>query len=110
MVFVFPSASDSRSASDLKILFDEYCAIGSAILEARCAGERMTTVCDSFMTNSTEYYDACFVEPIDPCDFEQQQILDLINEVMKCWMQLGYSIKKITDPNTGTTFCWEIRW
>lgn len=110
MVFSFPTASDSRSASDLQILFEEYCAIGSAILAARCSGDRTVTVCDSTMTNSTEYYNAYFVEPLDPCDFDQQQILDLQNEVISCWQQLGYSIKRITDPDTGVTFCWVLRW
>lgn len=109
-MFTFPSASDSRSASDLKILFEEYCAIGTAILDARCDGDRIVTICNSTMTNSTAYYNAYFVETLDPCDFEQQQILDLQQAVIDCWTQLGYSIKRITDTNTGTTFCWELRW
>ena len=110
MAFSFPSASDSRSAADLKAIFDENCAIGAAVLQARCDGLRVAVICDSPMTNSVEHYNACFVDPIDPCDFDQQHLLDLQNEVETCWRQLGYSIKKITDPDTGNTFCWEIRW
>jgi len=110
MAFSFPSASDSRSASDLKAVFDENCIIGAAILQARIDGERVATICDSPMTNSTAHYNACFVDPIDLCDFDQQQLLDLQADVVSCWTQLGYSIKKITDTDTNVTFCWVLRW
>lgn len=109
MAFNFPSASDSRSATDLKAIFDEYCAIGAAVLQARCDGKRVAVICDSPMTNSVQHYNACFVDPLDPCNFEQQQLLDLQAEVEMCWRQLGYSIKKIVDTNTVNTFCWELR-
>ena len=109
MAFSFPTATESRNVADLRAIFDENCAIGTAVLDAREDGLRVATICDSPMTNSTEHYDA-FSQQLDPCDFDQQHLLDLQQEVIDCWTQLGYSIKRITDTDTGNTFCWEVRW
>ncbi len=58
MSFKFPSAADSKSASELKALHTEICAIETAILDARCEGERSVTICDTPFATSTAHYDA----------------------------------------------------
>ncbi len=106
---IFPKATDSRSASDLKAIHAEVCAIETAILEARCAGERTVTLCDTDFTNSIEHWVA-FTDPVDPCNFDQDQLLSLQNQVMECFTSLGYSIVRKTDTDTNNTFCWVTRW
>ena len=116
MSFVFPSASDSRNITDLRAIHVEVCAIQTAILDAREEGLRTATVCDTPMTLSTEHFDAwnvninqnqCAVVVSDPIE---QHLLDLQNQVIACFTVLGYSIVRVTNIETGTTFCWEINW
>ena len=114
--FTFPSASDSRSISDLRAIHSEICDIETAILDAREAGLRTVDVCDSPMALSTEHYDAwnininqnqCSVAIADPAE---AHLIDLQDQVLECFTSLGYSIVRITNPGTGNTFCWRISW
>lgn len=109
MAGIFPSATDSRNISDLKAIHTEVCAIETAILDAREQGLRTVTVCDTDFTNSVEHWVA-FTDPPDPCNFDQDQLLSLQNQVLECFTSLGYSIVRKTDLNTNNTFCWVIRW
>ena len=81
MAGAFPSASDSRNISDLIAIHAEVCAIETAILLAREQGLRTVTVCDTDFTNSVEHWVA-FTDPIDPCNFDQDQLLSLQNQVL----------------------------
>ena len=116
MSFEFPSATDSRNISDLRAIHSEICALQTAILDAREQGLRMVTVCDSPMALSTEHFDAWFINvdqnqcAIVIADPDEAHLIDLQDQVIKCFTGLGYSIVRMTNPNTGNTFCWEISW
>lgn len=114
--FTFPTASDSRNISDLRVIHSELRAIETAILDAREAGLRTVDVCDSPMTLSTEYYDAwninvnqnqCSIIIADPTE---AHLIDLQNQILQCFISLGYSIVRITNPNNGNLFCWRLSW
>lgn len=116
MSFTFPSASDSRNISDLRILHTEICAIQTAILDAREQGSRTVDVCDSPMALDSDHFAAwninvnqnqCSVAIADP---EEAHLIDLQDQVLQCFRSLGYSIVRITDPVTPNTFCWRISW
>jgi len=109
MSCVFPGATDSRNISDLKAIHAEVCAIETAILDAREQGERTVTICDTDFTTSVEHWTA-WTDPIDPCNFDQDQLLSLQNQVMECFTSLGYSIVRKTNLATNNSFCWIVRW
>jgi len=116
MSFSFPTASDSRNISDLRVIHTEICAIETAILDAREAGLRTVDVCDSPMALDPDHFNAwnininqnqCAIVVSNPTE---AHLLDLQDEVIACFASLGYSITRITNPATGTTFCWRISW
>lgn len=106
---IFPKASDSRNIADLKAIHAEVCDIETAILDARELGNRIAIICDTAFTNSIPHWTA-WTDPVDPCDFDQDQLLSLQTQVMECFTSLGYSIVRKTDTGTNNTFCWTLRW
>lgn len=114
MSFKFPTASESKDASELKAIHIEVCAIQTAILDARCAGERSVSICDTPFTTSTEHWDA-FQEFQGKCGtagltIDAKHLLSLQEQVVACFANLGYSILRVTNTITENTFCWEISW
>ncbi len=114
MSFKFPTASESKDASELKAIHAEVCAIQTDILDARCEGLRAVTICDTPMTTSTDHWDA-FQEFQGKCGTaglttEHKELLSLQNQVVACFVNLGYSILRVTNEDTGNTFCWEVSW
>jgi len=116
MSFKFPSASESGSIADLKAIHSEICAIETAILDAREQGLRMVTICDSPMALSVDHFNAwninvnqnqCAIITATPTE---QHLIDLQNQVIQCFIELGYSIVRVTNTITGNTFCWEIKY
>lgn len=114
--FEFPSASDSRSISDLRVIHSELCDLQTAVLDAREQELRTVTVCDSPMALSTEHFDVwninvnqnqCAIVIADPTE---AHLIDLQDQVISCFTSLGYSIVRKTNTLTGNTFCWEISW
>lgn len=116
MSFTFPTASDSRNISDLRLIHTEICAIQTAILDAREQELRTIDVCNSPMTLSTDHYTAwnininqnqCSIVIADPIE---AHLIDLQNQVLECFVNLGYSIVRITNPDNGNLFCWKLSW
>jgi len=116
MTFNFPTASDSRTIADLRVVHTEICAIQTAILDAREAGLRTVDVCDSPMALSTEHYDAWNINinqnqcSVAIVDVTEAHLIDLQDQVLACFISLGYSIVRITNPNNPNLFCWRISW
>jgi hypothetical protein len=111
--FSFPTASESRTIADLRIMQAEICALQVAILDAREAGLREVTVCDSPMATQTIYWQAWQDgEVVASCD-TSGSISTLLSRIegVECYFEnLGYIVTLITNPATNNTFCWVIRW
>jgi hypothetical protein len=110
--FNFPTADESREIADLRAVQAEVCALQVAILDAREAGQREVTVCDTPMTMSTDYWQAWQDgELIASCEGgEVTTLLDRMDAVICYFQELGYSITRVTNDATGDTFCWVIKW
>ncbi len=114
MSFKFPTAADSKSISELRAIHTEICAIETAILDAREEGLRSVTICDTPFATSTEHWDA-FQNFQGKCGTaglfdDEKYLLSLQDQVIACFVGLGYSILRVTNPATGNTFCWSISW
>lgn len=109
---LIPSANSAKqcSGNDL-IIFSEVTDITRAILEARCQGVMEVQVFDTFMTSLEDttgegkIYYKVFQEHLDDRIREMH-----MNEVIKCFKKKGYSITRKTNPLTGETFLWELKW
>lgn len=114
-MFKFPNAADSKNISELRAIHTEICAIETAILDAREDGLRTVTVCNTAMTMSVDHWNA-FQSFQNQCGIgvgstdEQKNLLGLQNQIIACFESLGYSIARVTNTNTGNTFCWELKW
>jgi len=110
MAFAFPSASGMRGRKKVSVeVLDEVCAIQRAILVADdacllevCVDETgMTTAGDSV---SETYYNVWK-------DLEDDRTKDLwMNEVLAHFENLGFTIDRVTNCDTGNTFKCCVYW
>ena len=109
MSSVFPSANESRKISDIQAIHTEVCAIETDILDSRFLGDRTVTISDTAMSTSTAHWTA-FTTPLNECDLDQVNLLDLQKQVIDCFQSLKYSITRVTNIGTSNTFDWVIKW
>lgn len=110
----FPTADDSKSISELRTIHLETCAIQTAILDAREAGLRTATICNTAVTMSTAHWNA-YQQYLGKCGTaglttDDKNLLELQADIIDCIESLGYSVKRVTNTATGNTFCWVIEW
>ena len=101
---IFPTASESRIISDLKVVHTEVRLLESAVLDARDLGERVAVITDSPMAISVPHWEA-FKRTVPNDRLISQQ-----NQVIEHFEFLNYSIVRVTNITTNNTFNWEIRW
>jgi hypothetical protein len=108
----FPLASELRSRKQKSIrVQEEIMAIQHAIMYADEAGSIEVTISSSDMTlpnspgsTAEQYYSVWKQQTVN-------RLLDIeMTEVIDYFKRLGYSISRATNPDTETTFVWEIKW
>lgn len=120
--FSFPTAGEARDYSMLKAVHQDICLIKTAILTGMEQGIRKVTVCDTPVNLSAHHYQAwqtLITQTQNSCGVPQDlvingmpvaDLLDIQSEIVRCFTQLGYSVKQIQNPNNVTSFCWEVSW
>lgn len=112
----FPTAAQSRVQSTDNIdVLSEIHVIERAVLDQVKLGNLIAPSIggDTIMTSTTagttlytaqEYFNAWKgTVPNESKAANMQSIIDYFS-------QLGYGIKRVTNPNTGTTFLWYVTW
>jgi len=113
MSSVFLTANEARSGSrDNSLIFTEIRSIESEILTAVGLGNLSVTISDTVMTATdatgiivSKVYSDVWQSLVE------NKVLDLqMNEVIDHFKSLGYSIVRMLNTTTNTTFVWVIMW
>lgn len=120
--FSFPTAGEARDYSMLKAVHQDVCLIKTAILTGMEQGIRKVTVCDTPVNLSANHYQSWQMQVtqtqnscgiVTGVEINGTPVADLLSiqaEIIRCFTQLGYSVKQIQNPNNVTSFCWEVSW
>ena len=99
------TASEARSkAQNDVVIFNETRNIEDAILEAVADGQYKAEVTGTTITLSVTYYNVWQGVTDDRAKYIQ------MGNIVTYFTDLGYSIERRTNPDTGNTFKWVISW
>ena len=110
MVCTFPSASSMRDRKKVSVeVHDEICAIQRAILLADEACNLEVCVDDTLMTTAGDPVSELYYKVWKGLETDRTKEL-WMQQVIDCFEGSGYTIDRVTNCDTGTTFKWCVYW
>ena len=99
------TASEARAkAQNDVVIFNEIRNIEDAILEAVADGQYKAEITGTTITLSVTYYNVWLGVTEDRAKYIQ------MGNIVTYFTDLGYSIERRTNPDTGNTFKWIVSW